>query len=755
MNHMENKIMPVPPRTFRWGRNLGTIAILTVLATTLAAQDVPPVPGGGTNAPPYNPTPEELAAQQKALEAFWQSNRERFAPYLHTTPAPAPEDLVLKQRLMSAEIAERQRKVEEAADRDANVLAWAADQKKMNDAAQAELHKRVPQKVIDEFAKRGIRLDFRDGRIVGIKSMDVEAQKTIGAWKAKTNAPSDYPLNFSGQLVGLWEYSVPDTNHVEFNNGGIPRLIYIDTGTNVDRRDHATEMAGTIEAAGIMTDAEGVASTATILASDSDGDTDEMGTYSVSYGLRLSNHSYGSALGWDDSQGVVVWYGPTNDGSYDDHFGAYLTEAANLDSLAYLHKGYLSVWAAGNDRDDGDYSGSNHYHADGTLNLYHDNHVADQAYFGGYRTITPEGVAKNIITVGSINDQVNGWQGASGVTNSSFSDRGPTRDGRTKPDLVAGGESVYSASANSSSNHNVYNYSTGTSPAAAAVTGAIALIRERFAEVGNPDPSAALVKTVIMATGHDAGPVGPDYQFGPGGVMDTSQAVDLILTNKYFYNAGGGLLKSVIYEGVLTNGTTLNFIVNKNPDTTISAMLGWTDPAGYVNAGSSNLMLVNDLDVKIIQSGSTNLSYALDPGNPTAAATRTGNSVDNVELNVLTNNWSGQITIQVSHKGTLKDAGYQGNTTNQDFVLVVTGQVLNPVPEIVDIAQTSSNQVTLEWTGNLYHYYKAQYIDEVDALASAWTDATGSIYMTNNPAAVALTLTNNPPNRFYRMVQLP
>jgi len=185
-------------------------------------------------------------------------------------------------------------------------------------------------------------------------------------------------------------------------------------------------------------------------------------------------------------------------------------------------------------------------------------------------------------------------------------------------------------------------------------------------------------------------------------------------------------------------------------------MLVWTDPAGYVAAGISNLMLVNDLDVKIIQSSTTNLSYALDPSDPTAAATQTGNFRDNAELNVWTNTSStGQLSIEVSHKGTLKDSGYLGNTTNQPFALVVTGQVLDPVPQIVDIAQTASNEVTLAWSSDSYHYFKVQYIDEVDALASAWTDATGSIYKTTEPAAVALTMPTNAPNRFYRVVQLP
>jgi subtilisin family serine protease len=154
-----------------------------------------------------------------------------------------------------------------------------------------------------------------------------------------------------------------------------------------------------------------------------------------------------------------------------------------MDSRAYLHKDYLSVWAAGNDRDDGNFSGYNHRHLDGTTNNYTDGHAADSDYIGGHRTLTSKSTAKNIIAVGSILDLPNGWQSAATVTNSPFSSWGPTRDGRLKPEVVTNGQDVYSSSTDANGN-DTYSTNSGTSSATASVTGSISLLRERFAEVG-------------------------------------------------------------------------------------------------------------------------------------------------------------------------------------------------------------------------------------------------------------------------------
>jgi hypothetical protein len=199
--------MPVPPRTDKWGRNVGIVVGLVALATGLAAQDLPPLPGGGTGQPPREPTPEELEAQRQAREAYWAANREMFAPYLHTAPPPEPEDLVLKQQLMSAELLERQQAIESRMEarrqRDEGLKSFAARMREQTREADELLRRLVPAEVIEEFDRQGLQLEMRDGRLVAVASMNAYAQRTIGTLKAKTNAPVNYPLNASSQLVGL------------------------------------------------------------------------------------------------------------------------------------------------------------------------------------------------------------------------------------------------------------------------------------------------------------------------------------------------------------------------------------------------------------------------------------------------------------------------------------------------------------------------------------------------------------------------
>jgi subtilisin family serine protease len=66
---------------------------------------------------------------------------------------------------------------------------------------------------------------------------------------------------------------------------------------------------------------------------------------------------------------------------------------------------------------------------------------------------------------------------------------------------------------------NVYTMSTGTSFAAAFVSGVAALLAER-----KPDLTPDAAKKVLMSTAHDLGPKGRDSQFGAG-LMDASRAI--------------------------------------------------------------------------------------------------------------------------------------------------------------------------------------------------------------------------------------
>ena len=85
---------------------------------------------------------------------------------------------------------------------------------------------------------------------------------------------------------------------------------------------------------------------------------------------------------------------------------------------------------------------------------------------------------------------------------SSFSSRGPTSDGRAKPDCVAPGEGISSANSRFRSNSTLYYSESGTSMAAPHVSGLLAAflsVRREFR--GRPDE----VKKILLATCTDIG----------------------------------------------------------------------------------------------------------------------------------------------------------------------------------------------------------------------------------------------------------
>jgi subtilisin family serine protease len=144
---------------------------------------------------------------------------------------------------------------------------------------------------------------------------------------------------------------------------------------------------------------------------------------------------------------------------------------------------------------------------------YHKFETADGIYEGyAAFSVTDPGNAESVITVGSTHGN---WPHTYGV--SFFSSRGPTGDGRAKPDLVAPGERIHSTMPD-----NELGYESGTSMAAPHVSGAAAMLMARYPElIGKPDR----IKRILCDTATD---LGREKSFQGYGMLDVLRAFQSI-----------------------------------------------------------------------------------------------------------------------------------------------------------------------------------------------------------------------------------
>jgi hypothetical protein len=160
---------------------------------------------------------------------------------------------------------------------------------------------------------------------------------------------------------------------------------------------------------------------------------------------------------------------------------------------------------------------------------------------------------------------------------------------------------------------------------------------------------------------------GPDYAYG-WGLLNTMSAAELISEN--------GEDNHRIIEATLNQGATYEMQVNSGGiGSEIKVTLAWSDPPGTPVAESvdpPDLMLVNDLDLRVMANGSTYTPWILDPADPSAAAATGDNFRDNVEQVLVQLDDNGIYTIQVSHKGNLVDD--DDNAAPQNFSLIISTQ---------------------------------------------------------------------------------
>lgn len=482
-----------------------------------------------------------------------------------------------------------------------------------------------------------------------------------------------YHADGAGGTVGVWDASSALTTHQEF--GGRVRSM---DGAGVTY-DHSTHVVGTVCAAGVDPAAKGMSPAVRVDSYDWNSDESEMTARGASYPgepgmIYLSNHSYGYNAGWVyTGSHAYTWYGSgtTAAGSEDD-FGKYNTYARDLDALAYSLPYYLVCWAAGNDRGDNPVNGDSVVLPPSVAGVAYDSSLhppGDGTYRSGYDTVSYNALSKNVLTVGAVTDAVSG--GARSVASAamtSFSSWGPTDDGRIKPDAVANGYQLKSASY---AGNAAYSTMSGTSMATPSAAGTAQQLLHGFNVLfANHALRASTLKALLLHTADDMGSAGPDYVYG-WGLLNAKGAADLLMA--YRTNAG---TQRVVEDRVATNRQPVSVAFTWDGASPIRATLCWTDPAGAsTEAGDSRVArLVNNLDLRVVGPDAAVyqpwvMPFVGDwsPASCAYPATTGSNSTDNVEQ-VLINapSAAGVYTVRVTYAGALTSG-------SQPFSLLVSG----------------------------------------------------------------------------------
>jgi len=117
----------------------------------------------------------------------------------------------------------------------------------------------------------------------------------------------------------------------------------------------------------------------------------------------------------------------------------------------------------------------------------------------GSNSIGAPGLSKKIITVGASDDNIIIFDRKKGYIK-NYSGRGPTRGCVMKPDIVAPGSHVMSCS----NRNNRYCAKSGTSMSTPVVSGAIALLLSKYADLNNRDIKIRLKNTAVdMGLSHE------------------------------------------------------------------------------------------------------------------------------------------------------------------------------------------------------------------------------------------------------------
>lgn len=356
-------------------------------------------------------------------------------------------------------------------------------------------------------------------------------------------------------------------------------------------------------------------------------------------------------------------------------FGQYTSESKAIDEFIWNHKDAVILFAAGNSGKDSN--------GTGVINN---------------NSLTIQATAKNCITVGASENNRphesfptpgkdesygSGWPlefpaepiSKDHVSNNpegiaAFSSRGPTADGRTKPDVVSPGTNILSVRSSyavdsgwgllpkNDPRRSYYMFMGGTSMATPITAGAVALIRQYLQNNGLLNPSAALIKAILI---HGSVPMaGHKYENYPpeklGLVPNNNEGWGRINIDNALFPADP--LKLEFRDSTadaVESGEQRNYTFSViNTSVPFRATLVWTDYPSTPAAGG----LVNQLHLSITA-----------PNGETIQGDPINNNVQQIILNMPQ---MGTYTVRIAGIN-IPTMTIPGVNQKQDFALVVIG----------------------------------------------------------------------------------